>query len=748
VADFRRVFAVAAAVAVAAAMAAVPALADPPGRAAPQNSIVGVGSDTTQNVFDQFSVDYNTTSAVKAGQADRLFSWDATGPTAAGLPPADAGDIVTKGPVSATSPCLVLRPNGSEAGVAALAANTADASSNTGFCTDFARSSSGPSPTTPPGLQYVPLARDNVTWAVNKVTNAPANLTTSDLLKIYTCAVTNWDQVGGGNAKIDAQLPQTSSGTRRFFLTAINGGTIPATPGKCVDDSKGESATTPPPAGNLPEENEGYDQFLQGPDVIFPFSAAQWIADGNSASCTVKNCARIDPAAGVPGCHTPAGKQLKFGCDYRVNMVLGDINGTSPLTSSGAQNTKFTPLFTRTVFAVVRQAPGEPGNVPAYLQPLFGPAGWVFGKTALADLCAYGFETAVAQAKCGGGPPPPPALEIDNKADNKPVPKDMQVWIGQAISLTGKLGNGAAVTWSWSMTPAFGRDTTVTAYGLSAGARKVDEPDYLTISQLEGAADQSISFHFIKPGPYTITLEAKDPLTGAVIATATATFKVGGPEPAVTGTPGKLLICTWKNGDDKKYQLAFQGPPAGCIDSPEGASTTPGFAYEATVPAANGRAMPAESKFAVTQLITDAITTKGSKKDYTCNLKRPGADGHAFYDGQVTSAKDRIKFDDSPDLGLIKKLPVLGDITAVTRAFGATDYLMYNPDPGAAGNIWVPVATGEWGFSGTAKPVNADPPWKVTESTDKKWTVTPTSFPEFDQVYQVTSSSRPPFHCG
>ena len=44
------------------ALAATPALADPPTGVTPKpTDVVGVGSDTIQNVMDQFSVDYNKT---------------------------------------------------------------------------------------------------------------------------------------------------------------------------------------------------------------------------------------------------------------------------------------------------------------------------------------------------------------------------------------------------------------------------------------------------------------------------------------------------------------------------------------------------------------------------------------------------------------------------------------------------------------------------------------------------------------
>jgi ABC-type phosphate transport system substrate-binding protein len=395
---YKKLIAAAAVVAPVIAIAVVPALADPPSGAAPQNSIVGTGSNTIQNVFDQFSVVYKAPKGAKGAAADPLVSWDAVGPTGKGLPAKDTGDIVTKGPVKASSPCLVLRPNGSGAGVAYLAANTANKKSNTGFCADFARSSSGPSATTPPGMQFVPLAKDNVTWASNAVTNAPAHLTLSQLLGIYTCKFTNWKQVGGKNAPIDAQLPQVSSGTRKFFLTILGSGT-PITPGACVNSSKGESDTTPPPVGNFPEENEGYNPFLKGPNVIYPFSTAQWIADGNSASCKKAGCPFVNkPPFTPPACKTPGPKQLLFGCNYRVNMILRSIKVGkkvySPLTAKLAQNPAFSATgFQRTVFVVVRAAKGQPGLVPAYLQNLFGPkkSSFINSAVAAAWFKAYGF---------------------------------------------------------------------------------------------------------------------------------------------------------------------------------------------------------------------------------------------------------------------------------------------------------------------------------------------------------------------
>ena len=104
------------------------------------------------------------------------------------------------------------------------------------FCTSYARSSRARASTDPAfapgGVAFVDLAGDAVTWSAQATTNAPATLTTAQLAAIYNCTDTNWGQVGGANAPIHAFIPQSGSGTRAFFLSAIG----VATPGSCVSD--------------------------------------------------------------------------------------------------------------------------------------------------------------------------------------------------------------------------------------------------------------------------------------------------------------------------------------------------------------------------------------------------------------------------------------------------------------------------------------------------------------------------------
>jgi ABC-type phosphate transport system substrate-binding protein len=351
------------------ALLITPAMADPvnsKGKAVtPKPSdIVTVGAQTDQYLFDQLSVDYNKEFPRRA----HFYSWDAL--NAQGID----DNIVTK---AGAAP--IVRPNGSGAGIAALILN---GKTGKDFAIDVARTSSPRSSSNPPkaksGVVFVALAKDAVTYATNTKTNAPGDLTTADLAAIYNCTATTWNEVGGkSHAKIDAQLPQTSSGTRKFFLTEIG----VTAPGSCVNSAKGENLN------NYPEENEGTDSFLQGRNVIFPYSVGAWIEQVYHSSGKGKN---------------------EFGIDNHGNLQVRDLNGTAPTVGKGVKttiNTRFTPDFIRTLYDVVRWA-NTRDNIPAYLEPLFASArartpGWICSsKVAQQAIVDYGFLNTPF---CGAG---------------------------------------------------------------------------------------------------------------------------------------------------------------------------------------------------------------------------------------------------------------------------------------------------------------------------------------------------------
>jgi ABC-type phosphate transport system substrate-binding protein len=337
---------------------------------------VGVGSDTIQNVFDQFAVDRNKTVSATG---THLYSWDATNPLTGAI-----GDSIAE----KTGCSHIPRPDGSSAGITQLITFTK--SSSGPFCTNFARSSRPRASSDPPfgagGIAVVDIGGDAVTWSAQATTNAPATLTTAQLAAIYNCTDTNWSQVGGANAPIHAFIPQSGSGTRAFFLSAIG----VATPGSCVSDDNGTL-----------QENQGVNPVLNDPDAIFPFSIGKYIAERfHSVKCA--NSACTPSAAGVTCTHKP-GKNL-FGCDTHGTMVLKQINGITPTTGTGAStviNSSFPATFQRIVFEVVPFDPNTSDHIPGAeagavggvnLEPLFGASGFVCSNSAAkTDLKNYGF---------------------------------------------------------------------------------------------------------------------------------------------------------------------------------------------------------------------------------------------------------------------------------------------------------------------------------------------------------------------
>jgi ABC-type phosphate transport system substrate-binding protein len=351
-----------AAVAAVTALSAGTALADPPNGVSPApSSVVSVGANTTQNLSDALSASWDKAHPKKT----QLYSWDAL--NAAGVD----NNIATKKGCAPT-----LRPNGSSPGIADLAENIKVGSH---YCIDFARSSRAEKSTDPTGLTFVPLAFDSVTYASEaKGSHAPVNLTTKDLTEIYSCTATKWSQVGGkSKATIHPLLAQSGSGTVSFFLAAIG----VSTPGKCVD----EPTTL--------EENEGVNSIFTGKNAaneIIPFSSGDWIAQAyHSAACLNKSCTAVKGVV----CKPKKGDNA-YGCDENGVLKLNDINGTAPVTGTGAKavlNPKFSSTFIRTLYDVVRGS-----SVPSYLKQFLGPKGYYCTNPALVK--DYGF---LADPACG-----------------------------------------------------------------------------------------------------------------------------------------------------------------------------------------------------------------------------------------------------------------------------------------------------------------------------------------------------------
>lgn len=372
----------AAAAATALAFVAGTASADPIGNngkpITPQSyDVVGVGSNTTEYVLDQMAVNYNKTVKTHNSNHPYFFTWDAVKPGQTTNVPTD---IVPKAGCKS-----IVRPNGSTAGLNALDANVFDGKTGH-YCIDYARSSSGRSPTAPHlgpgGVVYVAFAKDAVTYATRDThatktvpaTYAPKNLTTAQLVKIYNCTFTNWKQVGGPNQPIKAFIPQSGSGTRSFWLKQLG----LTNPGACVNQS--------------PEENEGLFSGFNSPNAIFPFSVGSYVAQKyHSAACGKK----------------PTSSQNEFGCNETGVLGLNKINGTAPLTTAKVPtiNPNFTPVFVRTLYNILRYTTTTKDHILSRLEPFFGGAhaavkGYLCSTAGAKVIANYGF---LATPACGSG---------------------------------------------------------------------------------------------------------------------------------------------------------------------------------------------------------------------------------------------------------------------------------------------------------------------------------------------------------
>jgi hypothetical protein len=375
-----------------------PALADP------TQTLVAVGSDTIQDVYNQFGLDLG---------GNELGSYNATNPVTGAQ-----NEIITPADGTAGVNCSFARPDGSGPGLGAL--ENALGQPTTGGtaplpatgCVDIARSSAGPASsgigsgnyTGPNAIQFVPFALDAVTGAIGPATGgttftadsgdsngdtlstttvatqlpaAVEDFTQADLTTLYkSCGtvteggVTFWPQGSStpeptGAQTIDLYIPQLGSGTEKFWATET-GGWTPTTPSSCAHDTIINGALAPANDGNITfsvEEHDGTD-VATDPLGYTPFSIAQWISQGNGHN------------------------------DRRHGAVLQQINGVAPTTTAGKLNTSFP--FTRDVYSVVSLARLQNTSDPLHAL-LDGTSSFVCKDGG--EIASYGF--AQLGAACG-----------------------------------------------------------------------------------------------------------------------------------------------------------------------------------------------------------------------------------------------------------------------------------------------------------------------------------------------------------
>ncbi|WP_168200379.1 hypothetical protein [Protaetiibacter larvae] len=380
-------------IALAGVAAASPAQADPV-----TDGYVIVGSDTLQDAVGALANGFNNswssggvpvTSFVRtSGLGKVVASWDAFAPGITG----GIGTIQTK----STGPVFP-RPSGSGNGKNALIAsytgNPWNVSStalyvNAGLAgsydidgqIDASRSSSEGTVNGAGTYSYLPFGQDAVSYAYKAGAGVSAasisyvsSLSSTALNAIYTSASNT--TVPGQSDVIVPRLPQSGSGTRDFWLKALNGGTGAITPG----------AASNPTATTLAENNGNVLNPGAGEIWIIPFSVASYVAQAN----------------GVAPANTTAG------------ITLGSPDGTAPTTGAApsltGNNDLYTGTYGRTTYIIVpwaRITAGQPGydaGLAAALNPSSSTSLTYWGasnqgNTSKAVKLKFGFQQPVNSA--------------------------------------------------------------------------------------------------------------------------------------------------------------------------------------------------------------------------------------------------------------------------------------------------------------------------------------------------------------
>lgn len=372
------------------------------------NDVVGVGSDTLQQLGDFVSdgdflgdLGYNA-----AGNKNKFISIDATadantrlayGPQGLG-PQCAPGTGTTVGTGNANSshadsPCVLnptvvlragkspqQRPNGSGAGYNLLVQDTNAGGGSKGLI-DFSRASS------PRGnnalFDSVTVGTDPLAILSGSTTNAVA-LSAAQLNAIYSCTATTWDSptIGGtSSATIVPLLPQVGSGTRSSFLSAIGSPSL----GSCVvnveenDPEAIQSSSSPinaiePMSGgrlNLFQgklstgASNGVGGYFKDPSC--PFSPAE---STTPTACTTG--ATLAPDVKFWNTGTPSsGTLFNVTRNLFIYFRHADINSTKKFQPGGSLN------WVRTMLYNPCATPGDPSCVTVNGVE-FGPGGAPF----------------------------------------------------------------------------------------------------------------------------------------------------------------------------------------------------------------------------------------------------------------------------------------------------------------------------------------------------------------------------------
>lgn len=378
-----------AALAAAASLGSLVMTTSQPAGADPRAVLVGVGSDTTQDVMNGLAGDGLQPTVPVLGGVRQLASFDAI---VGGV----KGTCITPTPGSPTFD----RPNGSTNGrkalsraidqtlftVAGSGCPAPGGTSVTGVI-DFARSSAGPASGSGAGpLMYLPLGRDALSfaYAAPGVANPVTSLTSAQLTSLFT---TGPQTINGVNV-IPCSI-QTGSGTYQSWNTAVaaNATQMAAATSMC------RTAPGVVAPGEL-QENDGNGlrtraNSFPGSQVIVGFSAANFIAQSNGASVSQLTLGGVDLGAinalGKPynGIGTSLTPSSSFYADTVFGRTVYNVVQGSKITGPG--NVDLKRMFAQTALGTPAVcAPGAQAIINAFgFASLPGTGAGTCGDTSL-----------------------------------------------------------------------------------------------------------------------------------------------------------------------------------------------------------------------------------------------------------------------------------------------------------------------------------------------------------------------------
>ena len=368
-----------------------------PGTLVLGTTVVGVGSDTLQWVDDKLSADFDATvpaPAVGWANFDACLGNTTAGATGLGDNPDGSGfpcgadHTGTKAGVKrdegVVDPAAVggALPSGSGDGRTLLRTPTDKLFNDVAY-----GRSSGPINTTDlaAGEIALPFAVDKIVVATHPGGPAPASLTGPQILKIYNGTYSNWNQVGGANAKIHVYLPKAGSSTLNAFesfLAALDG----------VNEAPGTD--------NDPTSHSAASQIWQGQAGAPAITDANWNTGSASAvPATAANVEEHDPSVIIKD--ADAIEPFSYG---RAQLANGAAQ-TVRIEGGWSADRELYHVVRGQAIAGAATTPfvyGADGNV---LENLFSGTGYVCtNATAKADIAGAGFwplQTGTTSGNCG-----------------------------------------------------------------------------------------------------------------------------------------------------------------------------------------------------------------------------------------------------------------------------------------------------------------------------------------------------------